>query len=293
MLTDDNGQGMKRIKGIDLSLLAPGLETGEDRIWYASERQVVSYPGGGNDQCFEIEDKSFWFQHRNACIVELVKRFPPPGNGPIFDVGGGNGFVAKGLMDAGWSVVLVEPGLSGARNARGRGLPHVVCATTHAAGFQEGCMSAIGVFDVVEHINDDVAFLRHLWDLLEPDGMLYVTVPAYLWAWSDEDIYAGHFRRYTKGTLTTALRAAGFKVRYISDIFSWLLVPVLLLRTLPYRLRGARRHRPAGDTMRSDHTLPALVAPLANAVHRLELKKLSRNMPLSLGSSLICAAQKQ
>lgn len=252
---------------------------------------MVSYPSEGNDLCFEIEDDSFWFRHRNACIAALVKAFPPRGSGPIFDIGGGNGFVAKGLMDSGWDVVLVEPGPTGARNAKARGLPHVVCASTQSAGFKHGSMPAIGVFDVVEHIEDDIAFLRHLRDLLEPGGMLYLTVPAYRWAWSDEDAYAGHFRRYTKGSLTTALRAAEFKVRFISGIFSWLLMPVFLLRALPYRLRGARQ-RPADVAMRSDHTLPALIAPLANAVHRRELKMLSRKKPLSLGSSLICVAQK-
>lgn len=80
----------------------------------------------GNDQCFGIENKSFWFQHRNTCIVELVQKFPPRGNGPILDVGGGDGFVAKGLMDAGWDVVLVAPGPVGARNAKARCLHNII-----------------------------------------------------------------------------------------------------------------------------------------------------------------------
>ena len=283
---------MKTEKCVDLSSCAPGLKRADDGIWYSKKQEAVSYPSEGNNECFEIEDKSFWFQHRNACIVELVKRFSPRGKGPIFDVGGGNGFVAKGLMDAGWDVVLVEPGPEGARHAKQRGVQHVVCASTQSAGFVHGGMSAIGVFDVVEHIEDDVEFLRHLHDLLEPGGMLYLTVPAHLGIWSDEDIYAGHFRRYTKRTMTSALRAARFRIEFISGIFSWLLVPVFLLRALPYRLRGARHRRPMGKTMRSDHTLPAPIAAFANAVHSGELKMLSRNKPLSLGSSLICAAHK-
>ena len=79
-------------------------------IWQCSGIEEISYPNEGNNQCFEVEDHSFWFRHRNACIVELVKNFPPEGSGPIFDIGGGNGYVARGLMDAGWEVVLVEPG---------------------------------------------------------------------------------------------------------------------------------------------------------------------------------------
>ncbi len=38
----------------------------------------------------------------------LAGRFPP--DGPFLDIGGGNGFVAKGLLAAGFSCILVEPG---------------------------------------------------------------------------------------------------------------------------------------------------------------------------------------
>ena len=65
------------------------LKKRQGGIWYASKTDKVSYPAEGNEQCFGIEDNSFWFRHRNSCILELVKRFPPPGKGPIFDVGGG------------------------------------------------------------------------------------------------------------------------------------------------------------------------------------------------------------
>jgi hypothetical protein len=43
--------------------------------------------------CFEAEHRSFWFRHRNDCIRELVRNFQPKGKVPIFDVGGGNGFL--------------------------------------------------------------------------------------------------------------------------------------------------------------------------------------------------------
>ena len=76
-----------------LATACPGLQLGEDGIFYASAGEAISYPADGNEACFEIEDQSFWFQHRNDCIRELVRNFPPRGKGPIFDVGGGNGFL--------------------------------------------------------------------------------------------------------------------------------------------------------------------------------------------------------
>jgi SAM-dependent methyltransferase len=271
---------------------AADLYQHDNGIWYAAQQQPLSYPSAGNDYCFEIEDKSFWFQHRNSCIVELVKMFPPRMHAPIIDVGGGNGFVAKGLLDAGWDVVVVEPGPAGARNARQRGLPHVVCATTNAAGFKNQSIAAIGLFDVLEHIEDDEGFLRHLHDLLEPGGVLYLTVPANPYAWSAEDVHAGHFRRYTRRTLSRVLADAGLGYQFMTSIFSWLLVPVLLLRAIPYRVAGAKVRREACNSMRSDHSLPLAAAPLVNAVNRWELNRLSIRRPFPVGCSLLCAAQR-
>lgn len=276
------------------SLLLDVVELAQnaDGIWYAAEQEDFSYPNEGNDQCFEIEDKSFWFQYCNACVIELVKKFPPRGNGPISDVGGGNGFVAKGLMDVGWDVVLIEPGPAGARNAKKRGLQHVVCATTQAAGFRPGRMPAIGVFDVVEHIQDDLAFLRHLHAVLEPGGMLYLTVPANPYAWSNEDIYAGHFRRYTPETLSKVLKDAGLEIQFMTGIFAWLLVPVFLRRAFPYRLRAAKGREGSCRAMSADHSPPAVIAPLAKAANRSQLKRPSRRRSFSFGSSLMCAAHR-
>ena len=40
---------------------------------------TVSYPTGGNQLYFEIEDGSFWFAHRKECLFRLLRRFPPGG----------------------------------------------------------------------------------------------------------------------------------------------------------------------------------------------------------------------
>ena len=269
------------------------LRCGEDGIYYAIGSEAVSYPEEGNEACFQIEDQSFWFQHRNDCIRELVRNFPPRGKGPIFDVGGGNGFVAKGLMDAGWDVVLVEPGPSGARNAKKRGLDHVICGTTHSAGFKNGSLPAIGVFDVVEHIDDDLGFLRHLRDLLEPGGMLYLTVPAFNFLWSHEDVDAGHFRRYTLGAMEKKLAEAGLKPVFGTCIFGFLTLPVFLLRTLPYRL-GLVGKGGAGKEVKRDHSQKqGLLGAMMARSFELELKRIRAGKTCKLGGSCLVAAKKR
>src|ERR1039458_6087671 len=99
----------------NLREIAPNLELGQDGWWSSRQLSAVSYPEEGNALCFSVEDSSFWFGHRNRCILAAIKLFPPPG--ALFDVGGGNGYVARAIQESGLEVVLVEPGLAGVRNA--------------------------------------------------------------------------------------------------------------------------------------------------------------------------------
>lgn len=174
---------------IDPRTLAGNLDLAPDGLWWPRSRSRVDYPDEGNAFCFQVEDQSFWFQHRNRCILAAVARFPPPG--PVFDIGGGNGFVARALTQAGHPAVVVEPGPVGARNAQARGLSPVICSTLDDAGFHPGALPAAGLFDVLEHIEDDRGVLRRLASLVRPGGRLYVTVPAYQWLWSGEDVLGG------------------------------------------------------------------------------------------------------
>ena len=121
---------------VDIQSISTGLKLGEDGIWYGSGNQNISYPAGGNEACFAVEDSSFWFGHRNNCIASIVGSYPPANNGTIFDIGGGNGFVSLGLVNAGFDVALVEPGRVGASKAKNRGLKDVICATANTANFK-------------------------------------------------------------------------------------------------------------------------------------------------------------
>ena len=140
----------------DIQSISTGLTLGKDGIWYASDVEKISYPSGGNEECFSVEESSFWFRHRNNCIVSVVNSYPPANKGKIFDIGGGNGFVSSSLANAGFDVALVEPGQTGACYAKARGIKNVICATTSTAQFKPNSLPAVGLFDVIEHMENDV-----------------------------------------------------------------------------------------------------------------------------------------
>jgi SAM-dependent methyltransferase len=244
----------------------------------------VSYPAAGNRELRDIDEHSFWYLHRNHCIIELVRRFNP--HGDIFDVGGGNGTVSRALTQAGFASLVVEPDAEGARSAYARGLRPVICSTVADAGFRAGSAAAVGLFDVIEHIEDDVTFLDSLRELLRPGGRLYISAPAYKGLWSFEDEYAGHFRRYTLAQLDRTLQRAGYLVDFATYIFSMTLPAVLLFRTVPSlfgmrrHLAPSREHQPGGR----------VVASVVERLFAFEAVAIRYGIPLPFGGSCLFAA---
>jgi SAM-dependent methyltransferase len=207
----------------------------------------ISYPSDGNSVCYQLEDHSFWFKHRNDVIENVVRKFKKPGT--FADVGGGNGFVAKMVQDKFFDleVSLIEPGKSGCENAKKRGIRKIYNEILSEHKSVEK-YDNIGLFDVIEHIENDQDFLKEVHSRLNDHGRVFITVPAYQSLWSKEDVEAGHFRRYNLDSLIKTARNSGFRVIYSSYFFAILVPLIFLLKSLPFKL-GVDNKREA----KSDH----------------------------------------
>jgi SAM-dependent methyltransferase len=264
-------------------------------IYFSGTNSEIFYPADGNEICYKVEEESFWFKHRNNCIKEAVKKFCP--DKVFFDIGGGNGFTAKSLQDSGIETVNVEPGEQGAINSINRGLKNVICSTLDDAGFKPSSLPVIGLFDVVEHIDDDKAFLQNIYHYLENNGLVFITVPAYKFLWSDEDNFVCHFRRYLIKDLTTRLRDIGYKIEYSTYIFSILPLPIFLFRTIPWIL-GLKKFITARkkidiELWKKEHkTRLGFTGNLLEKIWRWELKRIKNKRFIPFGGSCFIIARK-
>ncbi|QTN39752.1 class I SAM-dependent methyltransferase [Cryomorphaceae bacterium] len=271
--------------------IAQNISPSESGIYEARSASAISYPDEGNQRCMQVEEHSFWFKHRNNVISANVAHFSP--SATFFDIGGGNGFVAKRLQDDGRSVVLVEPGPSGAKNAHDRGVEQVLCSTLEDAEFLPAQMESAGLFDVVEHIEDDAAFLRNIHTYLKPGGLVYLTVPTYRWLWSNEDDIAGHYTRYTRKRMNKLLRGLGYDIAFSTYFFSLLPLPILIFRSLPSRL-GIRPKEKNMETTQNEHSgKSGFLVKLAQKLWDWELNRLSRQRSIGFGGSLFVVARKR
>lgn len=258
-------------------------------LWRAKGESTISYPEHANEFCFAVEESSYWFRHRCNCIQAILTALPPAG--VFYDIGGGNGQLVRAMQDAGLEAVLIEPG-PGAQNARRRGVRQIIQATLNDAGFSPGSLPAVGAFDVAEHIGDDLAFFTTLRRVLQPGGRLYCSVPAGPAWWSHDDEFAGHYRRYRMESLAEVVQKSGFVIEFLSPFFTWLVLPVAMVRALPWRLGIGRRAKVGTKrAIDADHQLPALLAGPVGAIHNWELRRLMRKHPLPMGTSILCVAK--
>jgi SAM-dependent methyltransferase len=261
---------------IDSSLI---LENG---IYISRNSNAISYPTQGNEQCFQIEDESFWFNYRNRVLIFLINKYKF-GN-TFLDVGGGNGFVSSELFKNNINVILLEPGFEGCLNAKKRGVEQIICSSLDRIILDKNKIGNIGVFDVIEHIEKDDEFILNLNRQLMNGGKLFVTVPAHKFLWSQEDIDAGHYTRYSLKEIKNKLIQNGFKIEYSTYFFSILILPILIFRTIPTFLKIYKKKN-------NDHS-PGKIEKILNYFLKFEFKKIINNRKIFFGTSCLIIAKK-
>src|SRR3989337_2222779 len=87
----------------------------------------------------------------------------------------------------------------------------------------------VTLLDVLEH-TDDVKTLKEAHRILNNRGLLLLTIPAYQWMWSNWDVVLNHRRRYTKRQIEELLKNHGFEVVKCTYLYSFLLLPVFIVR---------------------------------------------------------------
>ena len=178
----------------------------------------------------------------------------------------GSGFVSNFYMlgletVAGWEVPVVA-----SPNA------------DHAAAFAQK-WDLVGLFDVVEHIEDDKSFLLRLREILNDRGWLAITVPAFPFLWSTHDVNLHHYRRYTKTTLKKVLEETQYDIEYASYWNMSLFLPAAAMRLM-------------GRSGASGLSLPGTLDTLFFGLIKAETQFQSI-VPLPFGTGIVVIARKR
>jgi SAM-dependent methyltransferase len=262
-------------------------------IFEHASGQEISYPEIGNDLCFAVEQNSPWFNQRNELILSYLKKYAKKGD--FLDIGGGNGFQAKALIDANYSgkVILCEPGIKGCMNAKKRGVDLVYKGIFQDFPFEHYDIGNCGLFDVVEHIEDDTKFLNELYQKLNSGTKVFINVPAIKALWSETDEVSGHYRRYDKIDIERIKRNTPFKVVDYTYYFNHYIIPLFIARVIPYhigiRIGAEKLLLKEQQNLKNKNGLLDKIFSLA---HRNSISKLERNKKVKIGTSLFIVLQK-
>lgn len=103
---------------------------------------------------------------------------------------------------------------------------HLFPSLERAESRAGGPAALVLLMDVIEHIEDDVAFLRRVTSgpLVDDRTRVLITVPAVPALFSAHDRFLGHYRRYSQRRLADAVGEAGLEVLEAGSFFSTLLV---------------------------------------------------------------------
>jgi len=139
--------------------------------------------------------------------------------GALWELGCGTGNVGHFLKNHSYDIVGIEPSPVAAELSSKKGILTLRGAIQDFE-LPKKSLNGIGPFDILEHLDERTEFLKYLHDLLSPEGILVVTVPASQLLWSQSDVLAGHKLRYTSRVLKTDLTNAGFKILYMKKMFA-------------------------------------------------------------------------
>lgn len=243
------------------------------------------YNAAGLDILYAAEEKHFWFLARKQRILEIFKKYVQ-NHESVLEIGAGTGNVARALQTADYNVSVGEMHLNGLNYAKTYGIKNCYQFDLFDPPFSEH-FDVIGMFDVLEHLQEDVLAMQCVQSMLKPNGRVVLTVPAHQWLWNRDDAIAAHKRRYTLKQLKIVMEKSGFEIVYGRYFFVSIL-PLLLLR----RILNADNQKQVNE---EEHHQEININPLINRI-LLKVSMLENRfaswIPNLAGGSIILVAKK-
>ncbi len=234
-------------------------------------------------EMYELESEHWWFWGKRRLMRRLLgDRLRPDRRARILDIGCGAGANALELSTCG-DVTACDRSLDALAFVRSRGVADVVAAEAPALPFADGSFDVVTAYDVVEHIEDDLTFVRELARVLAPGGALAVHVPAWPFLWSRHDEVLEHKRRYTRRSLRRLLGETGLQLESLGWTNFTIFAPTAAVRWTRRMVGGE------GDGGVDLGIVPAPVNAMLRGIYRVEAA-LAATTGLPVGVSLAAIA---
>jgi hypothetical protein len=160
-------------------------------------------------------ETSYWNLARNRIISHYIKE---NNLSQILDVGCGRGIVTTYLHQSGVSVTGVEIGTAVPIKKTDALIYYGTDARDLPENFRNS-IKTLSFFDVIEHIEEPVSFIKGIASFYPNVENIIITVPARKELWTNFDEHYGHYRRYDLNMIEEELKAAEFNKVYKKYFF--------------------------------------------------------------------------
>ena len=239
-----------------------------------------------HDDLAAAEARHFWFEARSRLILAAIRRHFPHAHS-LLDLGCGTGGVLAAIdrERADLDLCAGDALLAALERARRR-VPRasfVQLDIRHLPYDRE--FDVIGVFDVLEHLDDDEAVLREIRRATRPGGGVVITVPQHPSLWSAVDEGSRHRRRYTRAGLLETVQRAGFVVERVTSFMTFVL-PALMVSRM-------RKRNVAAIDLAAELRIGAVANAVLKSVCRIERATIAVGCSWPAGGSLLLVARER
>jgi len=202
------------------------------------------------DKYLEIQKNWWWFSGRRDLILQLISDISYE---KVLEIGCGSGELSK--YQKNYTGIDISPKSS-----------KFIVGDAQKLPIKDNSFDLILLLDLLEHTDDKVV-IEEVYRVLKPNGYVIITVPAFMFLWSQHDIDNHHVKRYRRGELPLS-KFELLKFTYWNTI----LFPMMVL---------AKRKK------KQLTVLPKTINYILESVLKIENYLISKNIILPIGVTLV------
>ena len=185
---------------------------------------------------YELGKNYWWLKGKYILVDKFISSFFKRKNKDInklklLDFGCGPGNMLDFLKKYG-DVYGVDASFDAIEFCRNRNYKNTSIISDLPLKFNDESFDIITAIDVLEHIEDDERVIAEFYRLIKINGMIFITVPAFMLLWGDHDELYFHKRRYLTKNIQNKLIKYNFKILKISYFETIYFLPLLAVRKL-------------------------------------------------------------
>lgn len=236
---------------------------------------------------YRLDQTHWWLRARRKVVFDVLDRTAPGPYMRALDIGcGGNIINTLEIGKRAGSVLGLEISDEAIQFAKKTHPGLLLIKGTWPDVSLEQTFNLVAMFDVLEHIEEEVQALQKTEAVLEPGGVLILTLPALNTLWSEHDEYAHHLRRYTKSRVRQLIEEnTTLQIERITYFNILLFPPIFGFRIIKHAL-GIR------SSTTDFFSVPHWLNQLLELVFGSE-RFLLRFINFPIGVSILCIARKK